>query len=157
MFTAPLRRPKPDHPPAEVNFEDLLRQLDAHCAALPPAMFERFRFELDGIGVDVRRIKQSDGRNGDNFLITASIGSLPFSIESPERRQAIRDIVAAARTLPRVHCSIDMAGRITAGGLFEATRVMPPDFIFHPLALFLQEARPFMNLIGRYLRPMPPG
>ncbi len=133
---------------ASVNFETLLRQIDAQCAKLDPALLEHFRFTLDGILFDIRRVA---GPEGYRFLITASLGYLPFSIESPERRAAIRAIVAAAQPLPNVRFYTDHAGKISAAGIFDIARTVAPDFVFYPLCLFLQEARPFMALIGRYL------
>jgi hypothetical protein len=131
-----------------VNFEDLLQQLDTQFAAAKPALVERFQFDLDGIKIELRRIKQSVGHR---FLITATLGHLPFSIESSERRQAIRAIVDAARVLPKVRFKIDHMCKISAGTLLDVPETIAPDFIFYPLTLFLQEARPFMQLIGRYL------
>lgn len=135
-----------------LNFDQLLQQIDRECGNLPTSIFKRFSFELDGIGVEVRRITHE---KSDKVLISATIGRLPFSIESPERRDAIRTLVMATRRLPRLHFSIDTAGKITAGGLFDPANVVAPDFIFHPLSLFLQEGRPFFRLIGLYLQAEP--
>jgi len=132
-----------------LDFEELLRQLDEQFAVLRPSLIERFRFELDGIKVDVRRVQQTG--KGYSFVITATLGYLPFTIESAERRQSIRTIVEGACGLPHLRFSIDHASKITVGGVFDVAETVAPDFIFYPLTLFLQEARPFIQLIGRYL------
>jgi hypothetical protein len=138
---------------APVNFEALLHKLDGDFGALPPSFVEQFRFELDGLSFDVRRIKQKEGHR---FLVTAKIGYLPFSVESSERREIIKTIVLASRTLPTVHFSIDPSSKITAGALLDVRGDgIAPDFIFYPLMLFLQEAQPFIQLIGRYLLASP--
>ncbi|MDR3425182.1 MAG: hypothetical protein P4M13_08980 [Alphaproteobacteria bacterium] len=131
-----------------INFEEVLRKLDDEFKGLPSAVVERFRFGFDGLNFDVRRVAQEGGLC---FLVNATIGYLPFSIESAQRRDAIKAIVQATRVLPNVHFVIDAASKISAGALFDATRVVSPDFIFHPLMLFMQEARPFIRLIGKYL------
>jgi len=150
--------PAPDATHHEVNFGELLRTLDGEFGARAPGLIERFKFDLDGMTFDARRIAQ---KNGYRFLVTARLGCMPFSIESAERRNAIKAIVLAARRLPKVQFAIDPSGKITAGALFDVIQTVAPDFIFYPLTLFLQEARPFMKLIGQYLEaphlvPKPP-
>ncbi len=138
--TAPAANP--------VNFEELLRRLDQEFTALAPHMIERFRFDINGMTHEVRRVIHE---NGFRFLISVTLGFLPFSIESTERREAIRSIIRAAQRLPTVRFSITPASKIIAGGVFNISHLASPDFVFYPLALFIQEARPFMDLIGKYI------
>ncbi len=147
MQTAALQRD--DEP---VNFEELLHKLDNEFAAIAPHLLERFRFDVDGMSYEMRRITHE---SGFRFLITVTIGFLPFSIESSTRRDAIRRVVRATQGLPRVHFAVTPASKITAGGVFEVARITTPDFIFYPLMLFIQEARPFMDLVGQYLQDPP--
>ena len=140
--------PAPDAAPNGINFENLLHTLDKEFGTRAPNLIEQFKFDYDGMNFDARRITQN---NGYRFLMTARIGRLPFSIESAERRNAIKTIVLASRTLPKVRFNIDHSGNIAAGALFDTITTVSPDFIFFPLTLFLQEARPFMRLIGEYL------
>ncbi len=60
-------------------------------------------------------------------------------------------IVAASKTLPGLRFAITAGSQITATGQFDVSAPITPDFLFYPLMLFLQEARPFMRLIGQYL------
>jgi hypothetical protein len=152
MFAVPQQNDRPSGDRESVNFEDLLQKLDSEVAALPSGFIKSFKFELNGIRFDIRRIEHE---NGFRFLVTAIVGYLPFSIESVERRDAIKTIVAAAKSLPTVHFTMDHASKITAGGLFEIPANLEPSFFFYPLTLFLQEARPFMDLIGQYLYATP--
>ncbi|MDR3451126.1 MAG: hypothetical protein P4M15_15510 [Alphaproteobacteria bacterium] len=133
--------------PLPLDFEELLQTLDEQFAAFP-SIVERFSFELDGIAVELRRIAQIEGHR---FLIVMTLGHLPFSIESVQRRDTIKAIVDSARTLPHARFAIDYAGKITVGGLLEIQHLEAPDFIFYPLVMFLQEARPFIRLIGQYM------
>ncbi len=138
---------------AGINFEELLRKIDTEFPNLPSTMLERFCFSFDGIVFDIRHIVT---REGHRFVFNATIGYLPFSIESKARREAIKAILMATRSLTSVHFSVDSASRIAAGAFYDVDKIVPPDVIFHPLISFLQEARPFMNLIGKYLfEPMP--
>lgn len=132
------------------NFEDVLRRLaekfDGHVARSP----EKFRFSFDGLDFDVRRV---GGADGHRFLVTAAIGYLPYTIESAERREAIKAIIIASRGLPTVRFGVDVSTKISAGAFYDLPEVVLPDSIFYPLTLFMQEARPFISLIGKYLSP----
>ncbi len=147
MSVSALRASPSDTRP-EINFGELLHTLDKNFGTRAPALIGRFAFDYDGMTFDTRRITLN---NDNRFLITASISRLPFSIESIERRNAIKTIILASRKLPKVQFSIDHSGKITAGAVYDKAALASPDFIFYPLSLFLQEARPFMKLIGRYL------
>lgn len=148
MFSSAVKKTADPASHETLGFEGLLRKLDEEFSALSTAKIERFKFELDGLNFDIRRI---DHDSKHRFIINATIGYLPFSIESSERREAIKTIVMATRALPNVRFSINSASRISAGALFDAAHIVAPDFIFYPLTLFLQEARPFINLIGKHL------
>jgi len=130
------------------NFDELLKKLNDDFANLPEKMLEKFCFCFDGLNFDVRRIEQGVSHR---FLVNATIGYLPFSIESTERRDAIKAIVIGSRSLPTVRFGVDMASKISAGALFEVDVIVAPDFLFYPLMLFMQEAGPFVRLIGKYL------
>jgi hypothetical protein len=138
----------PKAPNLSTNFDELLRKLDEEFARLPFKTLEQFYFCFDGLNFDVRRVE----RGGKQlFLVNATIGYMPFSIESDERREAIKTIISGSRSLPKVRFEVDTGSKISVGALFDASQVVPPDFIFYPLTLFMQEARPFIDLIGKYL------
>jgi L-lactate utilization protein LutC len=147
MPASPLRDPV-TNTAETVNFEQLLDKLDQEFSNYAPTLLEKFSFELDGVAVSMRRIRQP---KKEQFLISLSLGHLPFSVESRERRSAVQTIVTATQRLPNAHFSIDHTSRICVGGLIETQNIIAPDMIFYPLVTFLQEARPFMQLIGKYL------
>jgi hypothetical protein len=130
------------------NFGELLQKLDKEFENLSAKTLERFCFCLDGLNFDVRCAQQESGYR---FLVTATMGYMPFSIESDERREAIKTIIISTRSLPNVRFGVDTSSRVSASALFEMERIVAPDFIFYPLILFMQEARPFIQLIGKYL------
>lgn len=151
-MTSTIRKTSADSP-GPLGFDELLGKIDREFARFAPDLIESFNFEYDGVAFSVRRIKQD---KHSRLLINAHIGFLPFSIESAERRQAIKTIVLSTNRLNRVRFSIDTAGRITAGAIMDSKPAQFPDFIFYPLMLFLQETRPFMQLIGAYMQPSAP-
>ncbi len=135
-----------------LSFEGLLQKIDLDFTAGPSLSIDRFQFEFDGIAFDVRRLAEETGQR---LVVTAALGSLPFSIESIERRNAIKTIVLASHHLPNVRFTISQTGKISAGAVIGVSRTIAPDFIFYPLILFLQEALPFIRLIGGYLEGRP--
>ncbi|MFA5040475.1 MAG: hypothetical protein WC464_02435 [Bdellovibrionales bacterium] len=130
------------------SFDEMLQNLDAQFEQLSMRALGQFNFVYDGFDFNVRHVEH-EGRYC--FLINATLGFMPFTIESSERREAIRSIIVGSWDLPKVRFGMDVSGRIMAKGLYEAPAIVAPDFIFYPLTLFLQEARPFVNLIGKYL------
>jgi len=130
------------------NFDDLLKKLNEEFTNLPSKTLEKFCFSFDGLNFDVRRIEQGKTHR---FLVNATIGYIPFSIESAERREAIKAIIIGSRSLPTVRFGVDMSSKISAGAIFDVETIVAPDFLFYPLMLFMQEARPFVRLIGKYL------
>jgi hypothetical protein len=133
---------------SSTNFEEMLQRLEEEFERFSPKALNRFFFSFDGLDFDVRAVEQEKTRR---FLITATIGYMPFTIEADERREAIRAIITGSRTLPKVRFGVDMGSLISAAVLYDITEIVFPDIIFYPLTLFLQEARPFINLIGKYL------
>lgn len=112
--------------------------------------FENISFHIDDIPYHVNH--KRDPKSGRSLIyIQAVLGFLPFSIESAEKRQSLLAILSAARALPHVRFGVDFQNRIFAAANFSAATVVAPDFMFYPLMLFLQQSRPFMDLIGTYL------
>ncbi len=138
---------------APLNFEDLLQKLCKKFTQVPLKTIENFRFGFDGLVFSVVR---ADQENNHRFLLKTTIGFMPFSIESAERRIAIQTIIFGSRSLPNVRFGIDMSGKISAGAIIDVADVASPDFLFYPLSLFMQESRPFIQLIGKYLSSWEP-
>ncbi|MDD4616329.1 MAG: hypothetical protein PHW76_04330 [Alphaproteobacteria bacterium] len=134
------------------NFEEMLKKLNDELKRSPFKSIEKFRFSFDGLDFEVHRAQRE---NDASFLINVTVGYMPFTIESGERREAIKTIIIASRRLPKVRFGVDTSSKILAGAVFDGARVERPDFIFYPLTLFMQEAWPFIKLIGKYLSSQP--
>ncbi len=132
------------------SFDALLKTLDEEFARLSSKMLGQFCFSYDGLEFDIRHVKEGEKYH---FLINAVVGYMPYTIESAERREAIKVVLMGARTLPKVRFGLDVSGKIIAKALYEIPSLVVPDIIFYPLVLFLQEARPFIGLIGKYISP----
>lgn len=150
-FASNAASQKPAAPRA--NFRELTQKFDEQAAKLSLKKLDRFCFGVDGLDFDVCRVVHN-GKH--HFLVCATIGYMPFSIESEDRRSAIKTIILASHTLPKVRFDIDTSSRIRARALFNAPEKVSLELIFYPLVLFMQEARPFVELIGKYLFGPPP-
>lgn len=106
------------------------------------------QFTLDGLRLEVCRTQ-----NGDESLVSikAFVGYLPFSIQSQEKRKAALHIMADTAKKLFAKFEMDNCGRIFAKGLYIKDVDRAPDFIFYPLMMFLQEARPFITLLGEHV------
>jgi hypothetical protein len=95
--------------------------------------------------------KKGNADGESRICIQAVLGYLPFSIEAGDRRLALLTILQASHALFNVRFGMDHHNRIFAAGNFTTDTLSAPDFIFYPLTRFLQEAQPFIDLIGEYL------
>ena len=126
----------------------MIQNVDKLLGAIPVKCIARFFFSLDDIPYDVQRGRTA---KGNAIQITVTLGYIPFSAESVERRQALMDIVAGAGQLQNVRFHVDQQQKIVLIGTYPASSLVSPDFLFFPLIQFLQEAQPFIKLIGQYL------
>lgn len=111
---------------------------------------QSFSFAINDIPYYVTH-KKDAGEGESHVCIQAILGYLPYSIEAGDRRQAILAILATTHQLFNVRFGLDANGRIFAAGNFTTDTLTAPDFIFFPLTRFLQEAQPFIDLIGQHL------
>jgi hypothetical protein len=130
------------------NIQALTLNFDEEMTKLSLKTVDSFSFSVDGMDFDVRRVMHKDKYH---FLVNATIGYMPFTIESGDRREAIKTIILGAQKLPVVRFGVDTSSRIIASALLSAPQNFSMELIFYPLTLFLQETRPFAALIGKYL------
>lgn len=105
-------------------------------------------FEVDGIPLNATN--DSDSGTG-KLIIWATLGYLPFSITSAEKRHALIQILEASHILPNVKIGISNEMKIVVTGCYEVSIPPSPNYIFEPVIQFIQESRPFIRLVGEYL------
>lgn len=106
------------------------------------------QFQVDG--VLFQACYQPDGK-GFRLQFWAVLGYLPFSVESFRRRRMLITILDNISSRLNVQFGIDENKQIVISRTFKVPDIRPPEFIFLPLMSFLQEARPFVRLIGECL------
>ncbi|MGE4351910.1 MAG: hypothetical protein AB7E52_06955 [Bdellovibrionales bacterium] len=105
-------------------------------------------FEVDGIPLNAANQSEQEE---DKLILWATLGYLPFSITSYERRMALIRIVEASHVLPHVKIGVSVDMRIVVTASYKIETPPSPNYIFEPVIRFIQEARPFIRLIGEYL------
>ena len=105
-------------------------------------------FEVDGIPFQARH--EPNGATAQ-LTIWGTLGYLPYSVTSVPKRNSMITILESTRHLPHVKFGIDQEMKIIVAGVYTIPNPPTPVYLFPPLTEFLQESRPFINLIGEYL------
>jgi hypothetical protein len=105
-------------------------------------------FQIDGAPFQA---SYEPTNNGIRLQIWAYLGFLPFSVESAQRRRMLIDILEGTRFLPTVKFGVNRENQIIVTQETIVPTIEPPTFIFVALAAFIQEAMPFIKLIGECL------
>ncbi|MDD3181740.1 MAG: hypothetical protein PHD48_02910 [Alphaproteobacteria bacterium] len=107
-----------------------------------------FSFEVDGIPMNAINHNES---GVDKLILWATLGYLPFSITSQEKRRALIQILEGSHILPHVKVGVSADMKIVVTGIYEISIPPTPNYIFEPVIQFIQESRPFIRLIAEYL------
>lgn len=83
----------------------------------------------------------------------AEVGFVPYTAESPERRQALLAILRGTRTLERARFVLENGQKILLmAEMRKAGHFLPEDLIYE-IVQVMQEAQPFLSLLAEYLAP----
>ena len=118
-----------------------LRRLCIPCSS-------NFQFQVDGVLYQASY--QPEGKD-IRLQLWAVLGYLPFSVESFQRRRMLLAILEGISTRLEVQFGIDATYQIIVTQSFRVSPIHLPEFIFTPIISFMQEARPFIQLIGECL------
>lgn len=89
--------------------------------------------------------------HGARLVIWGMLGYLPFSVVSHKKRQELISILEATHRLPHIKFGVDAHMQILVTGSYKIANPLTPDYLFVPLIHFLEEALPFIRLIGQAL------
>jgi hypothetical protein len=106
------------------------------------------RFVLDDLPFQVALSPEGDGTR---YRIWAELGYVPYTAHSPERRAAVVRILRAARSLETACFALERGQKIVVLGETVSEEPLTVDGMMFETVRFLQEARPFIRLLGRYL------
>lgn len=89
--------------------------------------------------------------NGSICQIWADVGHVPYTAQAPDQRRTLLAILRGIQGLKNVSFIVQGGQKII---LFSETTFehhAAPEDLFHQTILVLQEARPFLKLLGPYL------
>lgn len=135
---------QPGSPVAEVT--------DAAARAAMPDPHE-YRFALEGLSFAVTITLLEEGFH---FRIMAPLGPVPFSAQNPAARVAVLTILKACRSLDRARFVVGPSQMMWVLTEAELSESATPEAVIHETVLFLQEALPYLRLLGRHLQPATP-
>lgn len=109
----------------------------------------RHHFFLDGLLFRVSLTPQEGPST--LFQIWAEVGYLPYSIESPEKRQKLMTILRATMWLKFARFVVDDAQKIMVLGQRQVPGTLTLNDVMYETVQFVQEVRPYLRVFGRYL------
>lgn len=117
----------------------------------------KLTFMADGLpfNVAVRHEGPEEGRpedgGGSICQIWADVGHVPYTAQAPERRRALLAVLRGIEGLPHVRFIVQGGQKIILFSEIRLEHHASPEDLFHQTTLVLQEARPFLRLLGEYL------
>lgn len=86
-----------------------------------------------------------------HLLIWGILGYLPYSVISHKKRQELISVLEATHRLSHVKFGVTPHMQIVVFGDYKIKKPLSPDYLFVPLVRFLEEALPFIRLVGETL------
>ncbi len=130
------------------SFRSLINNPDSIMQEVKVPEENSIAFELDGIPFNAHRFCS---QNTQKLVLWATLGILPYTANSAEKRKNLITILEGTKALPNVLFGIDREMQIIVRSAYIITNPPPTDYIFVPLVQLMQEARPFIRLIGENL------
>lgn len=134
--------------PKDIDLHLLVTDSELYLQRLWVPQNGSLHFFVDDIAFEARHSQEKDSVR---LHIWATLGYLPFSVESPEKRRLIMRVMEATRSLRSVRFGLNAQNQIVVSGVFQVASIQPPQFIFVSLVAMLQEALPFIRLVGQCL------
>lgn len=112
----------------------------------------KLTFMADGLPFNVAVRHESDADGGGSICqIWADVGHVPYTAQAPERRRALLAVLRGIEGLPHVRFIVQGGQKIILFSEIRLEHHASPEDLFHQTILVLQEARPFLRLLGEYL------
>jgi hypothetical protein len=94
------------------------------------------------------KARHTPSEKSSTLVIWGTLGYLPYSVHSHQKRRGMISILEATRSLRNVKFGVDPHMKIIVTGSYRISKPPSPDYIFVPLVRFLEESMPFIRLIG---------
>ncbi|CAO3413774.1 hypothetical protein [Azospirillum endophyticum] len=112
----------------------------------------KLTFMAGGLPFNVAVRHESEEEGGGSICqIWADVGHVPYTAQAPERRRALLAVLRGIEGLPHVRFIVQGGQKIILFSEIRLEHHASPEDLFHQTILVLQEARPFLRLLGEYL------
>lgn len=88
---------------------------------------------------------------GSVCQIFADVGHVPYTAQAPEKRRNVLAILRGIEGLTHVRFIVQGGHKILLFSEVRLDHQAAPEDLFHQTILAIQEARPFLRLLGEYL------
>lgn len=135
-------------PNEKQNFQSFMTDPDSFMRFVKVPSKCMLSFEVRGIPFNAQQITTD---SGSKLILWGTLGILPYTVTNAKKRQSLIKILESARCLPNVLIGIDKEMKIIVRSAHDITHASATNYLFEPLINMLQEAGPFIRLIGDYL------
>lgn len=108
----------------------------------------KLTFFADGLPFNVAVRHEGEGSVCQIF---ADLGHVPYTAQAPEKRRALLGVLQGIQGLKHVKFIVQGGQKILLFSEIHLEHHASPEDLFHQTLLVIQEARPFMRLLGPYL------
>ncbi len=126
---------------------------DGQVRRVPPRNCLRFRFEHWGIPIDGTAWREPQGAL--QVRIEGSLGPLPYTVEGPERRRRVLEILFAARFKGEPVLLVNKDQQIVLCCETVVQEPVTQASLISAIVSLVIDAHPFMELLGEVLAPAP--
>jgi hypothetical protein len=121
---------------------------DGILAVSRPPRPSRLKFFVDGLHFNVA---VSPDAGASVCQVWTEIGFVPYTVESPERRRRVLEILSAARGLPRARFAVENGQKILLVADSRSEGPVTAEQLIYETVLLIQEARPYLRLLGEQM------
>lgn len=114
-----------------------------------PSRPTRYTFSLEGVPY-ATTLTPGDGEDF-GFRISARLGTIPFTVEAPERRQKILLLLGLCRELPGTRFVMGMQQSLWIMSFPKTIQQPNPESVLYETLEFLRQIRPYVRLVRPYL------
>jgi len=131
------------------NPNDFISMISDNDLFIAPPEKGQIFFELDGVPFSASHAPIDD--KNIHLTIWGTMGYLPYSVANYENRISLIKIMHDACRLRIARFGVDNEMKLIVIGRFKINNPIEMDYMFKPIIAMMQEARPYIKLIGEYL------
>ena len=121
---------------------------DGLLAISRPPRPTRLKFFLEELDFNVAVSPDGDG---SICQIWAECGFVPYTVQSPERRQSVLAVLRASQGQSRARFAVENGQKILLIGESRISGAVTPEALIYETVVLVQEARPYLRLLAEFM------